>query len=263
MSAIFKYEMKSGLKSLLIWALSVGGMGLICILLYAGMEDNIAEMAQSMADMGAFSDAFGMSSLSIATLMGYFATEIGTIHSLGSSMFAASIATVILSKEEENHTAEFTFTLPVSRQKTIAIKYLAVILQILAFNIICLAFYVVGFIALGETDICSEFYAFMALQLLMNIEISSICFMISATSKKNKLGLGISVALVFYVYDLMSRIIPDMKDIAFLSPFSYVNATNIFSGVETDVAALALGIAVIVSLIFCSGLIYTKRDLAS
>ena len=94
MFAIFKNEWKSGFKSLLIWALSVGGMGLICILLYKSMEDSMAGMAESFASMGAFSDAFGMSTLSIATLKGYFATEIGTIHALGSSFFAASIATI-------------------------------------------------------------------------------------------------------------------------------------------------------------------------
>lgn len=41
MPVILKNEWKSGWKSLLIWALSVGGMGLICIILYKGMEDSI------------------------------------------------------------------------------------------------------------------------------------------------------------------------------------------------------------------------------
>jgi ABC-2 type transport system permease protein len=105
MPAILKYEWKSGWKSLLIWALSVGGMGLIFIILYKGMEDSMADMAEKYAKMGAFSDAFGFSTLSIATLKGYFAIEVGQIHALGSSIFAASIATVILSKEEDGHTA--------------------------------------------------------------------------------------------------------------------------------------------------------------
>ena len=101
MVALWKSEWKAGIKSLLIWALSVGGMGLMCILLYKSMEESMAGMADSFASMGAFADAFGMSTLSIATLKGYFATEIGTIHALGSSFFAASIATVILSKEAD------------------------------------------------------------------------------------------------------------------------------------------------------------------
>ena len=77
MPVILKNEWKSGWKSLLIWALSVGGMGLIFIILYKGMEDSMADMAEKFAKMGAFSDAFGMSTLSIATLKGFFAIEVG------------------------------------------------------------------------------------------------------------------------------------------------------------------------------------------
>ena len=91
MNALLKYEWKAGIKSLLIWSLAVGVMGMLCIVLYKSMEDSMAGVAESFASMGAFSDAMGMSTLSIATLKGYFATEIGTVHSLGSSLFAASI----------------------------------------------------------------------------------------------------------------------------------------------------------------------------
>ena len=101
------------------------------------MEDSMADMAEKYAKMGAFSDAFGFSTLSIATLKGYFAIEVGQIHALGSSIFAASIATVILSKEEDGHTAEYTFTLPVSRGKVIAMKFLAVLIKLICFTFIC------------------------------------------------------------------------------------------------------------------------------
>ena len=115
MGALLKYEWKAGIKALLIWSLAVGVMGMLCIVLYKSMEESMAGVAENFASMGAFSDAMGMSTLSIATLKGYFATEIGTVHSLGSSLFAASIATVILSKEEDGHTAEFTYTYEVTQ----------------------------------------------------------------------------------------------------------------------------------------------------
>lgn len=263
MFALFKYECKSGIKNLLIWALSVGGMGLICLLLYKSMEESMAGMAESFASMGAFSDAFGMSSLSIATLKGYFATEIGTIHALGSSFFAASIATVILSKEEDGHTAEFTFTLPISRPKIIAMKFAAVLVNLVCFTGICGIFYMVGFLGVGEKEPGSEFLIFLFLQFMMNVEIAAVCFVISAVCKKNKLGIGISVAMLFYIYDLMARIVPDLKDAMFISPFSYANATSIFSNAETDMTALILGAVIIVSTTLAAGTIYTKRDLAS
>ena len=263
MNALLKYEWKAGIKSLLIWSLAVGVMGMLCIVLYKSMEDSMAGMAESFASMGAFSDAMGMSTLSIATLKGYFATEIGTVHSLGSSLFAASIATIILSKEEDGHTAEFTYTLPVSREKVVAVKLLSVIMHLISFTVICGLLYQVGILLVGEQGLGKEYLIFMASQLLMNIEVASLCFLISACSKKNKLGIGIGVAMILYVYDLMARVIPDLKDAIFLSPFSYANATEIFAQTGDHAGALICGGAIILVSAIAAGVIYTRRDLAS
>lgn len=98
---------------------------------------------------------------------------------------------------------------------------------------------------------------------MMNIEIAAICFVISAVSKKNRLGIGISVAMLLYVYDLMARVVPDLKDAIFISPFSYSNATSIFVGESRDCVALILGTIMIVIMTVGAGMIYAKRDLAS
>lgn len=263
MTALLKYEWKNGIKSLLIWALSVGGMGLFCILLFQSMEESMAGMAESYASMGTFSEVFGMDTLSIATIRGFFATEVGTIHALGSSMFAASIATVILSKEEDGHTAEFTYTLPVSRVKVIFVKFASVIVNLILFTAICTILYQIGFWVIGDSEMGKDFILFMLAQLLMNVEIASIGFLISSVSKKNKVGIGIAMAMVLYVYDLMARVIPDLENVKFLSPFSYGNAAEIFSNTWDASLALWFGIAITVVLTFLAGLIYNKRDLAS
>lgn len=262
MKALFRYELKSGLRNLLIWALAVGGLSFICILLYQSMENSIADMAESFADMGAFSNAFGMSALSIATFKGYFATEVGTVHALGGSMFAAIISIAILSKEENDHTAEFTYTLPIERWKIVGIKYVAVLTQIFVFSFICFLWYQIGFWILKEQGIDEDLVHYMIMQMLMNIEIASICFIISSISKKNKIGLGISVALIFYTYDLMARIVPDLEKIHFVTPFYYSNATEIFLNKDASHAVL-FGIIVIGFSLAISAMIYLKKDLAS
>lgn len=263
MISFFRYELKSSIKGLLIWSLSVGCLGLFCILLYKSMEESIGDIAGSMASMGAFSDAFGMSTLSIATLKGYFATEIGTIHSLGIGLFAASVATVVFSKEEDAHTAEYTFTLPLTRGKIIASKVVSVLINLVLFTLIAACLYVIGFFALGEKEIGAEFIKFMALQLVMGVEISSFCLAISAINKKSKPGIGICTAMLFYIYDLMARVVPKLKDVIFLSPYSYSNATTIFSNESPDAKALIFGLTLTLLLGTFSSIYYAKKDLAS
>lgn len=262
MFTVFKYEWKASLKNLLIWSLSVGIMGMICIILYQSMEETMGEMANSFSSMGAFSDAFGMSTLSIATLAGYFATEVGTIHALGSSIFAATLATVILSKEEEGHTAEFTYTLPLVRTKIVISKVLACLFQLVMFTIICAVFYLMGFMVIGEEIPQKEMLTFLLTQLLMNVEISAVCLFISAISKRNRLGMGIGVALMLYLYDICARVVPKGKEYLFVSPFSYSNASEIFAGLDKKPEAFVVGAIVIVLAAVGAMVLYGKKDLS-
>ena len=263
MSTIYKHEMKILYKTLLIWTLAVGGMCFVCILLFNSMKEEMEGMAESFSQMGAFADAFGMSQLSIATLEGFYSTEVGTVHSLGAAMFAAIISMIMLSKEEDGHTSEFLFTLPVSRGKVITSKLIAVITNVIIFNVISVGAYTLGIVILGEDIDFYRFFLYHGMQLLMHLEIAGICFGLSAFMKKNKLGLGLGIVMIFYAYDLMSRVIPDLSDYKILSPFSYSNAADIFSTGQVEVPALVLGIVVMAVCVIAAYIRYGKKDLAA
>lgn len=263
MKTIFLGELRLNLKALFIWSIVIGGFGFICILLYESMQGDMKEMADTFSSMGAFSDAFGMSTLSIATLKGYFAAEVGTIHSLGSGMFAAVTAIGILSKEEEGHTGEFLLSLPITRKKVVLSKGLCVLFSLIIFTCICAFFYSMGFIVLDEELPAKEFLKFMYYQFLMNLEIAGICFGISSISGKNRMGIGIGIAILFYGFDLIGRIIPDLKEYLFLGPYSYANASAIFSGADTPEKAVAMAAFLTSVGILFAFLYYDRRDLAS
>lgn len=263
MSTIYKHEMKLLFKTLLIWTLAVGGMCFVCILLFNSMKGEMEGMAESFSQMGAFADAFGMSQLSIATLEGFYSTEVGTVHSLGAAMFAAIISMIMLSKEEDGHTSEFLFTLPVSRAKIITSKLIAVITNVIVFNVCSVGAYTLGIVILGEDIDFDRFFLYHGMQLLMHLEIAGICFGLSTFMKKNKLGLGLGIVMIFYAYDLMARVIPDWSDYKLLSPFSYSNAADIFSTGEVEVSALVLGMVVMAVCVIVAYVRYGKRDLAA
>ncbi|MCR4640874.1 MAG: ABC transporter permease [Lachnospiraceae bacterium] len=263
MKRVFLNECKMNIRTFLIWSLVVGGLGFFCITLYESMQGDMENMADAFSKMGAFSDAFGMSTLSIATIEGFFATEVGTVHGLGSAMFAAILAIGILSKEEEGHSGEFLFSLPLSRKKVLAAKGLCVFAALLGFTLVCTALYIAGFAFLGEELPVKEFALFMSGQFLMNVEIAAVCFAISALSGKNRMGLGIGIALIFYLYDIIGRVVPDLKDYIFVGPFSYANASEIFSGAEIRTAAVVIGIAVALLAAVSAFVCYERRDLAA
>ena len=262
MLSICKHELKLNLKSLLIWSFSVGGLGFICLLMYTSMDGEMMDMADTFSNMGAFSDAFGMSTLSIATINGFFATEVGTVHGLGSALFAALLSTVLLSKEEDAHTGEFLFSLPLSRGNIVLAKLLSLLIELTLFTLICGVMYILGFAVLKEDISWNEMMIFLGSMLFMNIEISAIALIISACSARNRMGVGLGLALIFYSYDLIGRVVPDMKDYLFVGPFSYTNASEIFAGKETPAEALITAAAVTVIALLTSFAVYMKKDLA-
>lgn len=263
MVTIYKHEMKVYGKSLLIWFACVGGMGLACILLFSGMRDSMKDMAENFASMGAFSDAFGMSRLSIATLAGFFAAEVGTIHALGGSLFAAVLGASVLSKEEEGHTGEFLFSLPVSRGRITAAKWCAVMTNVLLLNLFCMGLYLAGIVAMKEEFPMKEFFFWHIMQVFLQLELAAICFAVSAFMKRSKLGIGLGIVLFLYAYDLMARTVPNLSKYKAVSPFSYANAADILSAGEADTAAAVIGAAVLLVALGTACKVYAERDLAA
>lgn len=262
MITIYKHEIEMNMKSLLIWFAGVGGMGFACILLYSNLQGEMGNMAESFASMGAFADAFGMSQLSIATLAGYYATEIGTIHGLGGAMFAAVISTSMLSKEEDGHTSEFLYSLPIARGKVVFTKWCTVVTNVALFNLLCVIAYVLGIIILQESIPAKQFILYHALQVMMQIEFAAICYAVSASKKKNQLGLGLGIVLLCYAFDLMTKVIPDLADWKIISPFSFANASAILSTGDIYVSAMVFGIVIQLMSMCLAFVVYIKRDLA-
>lgn len=263
MYRLIKHEWKMNLKSLIIWLVCVAGMCLFCILLFTSIKDSMEGMAETMASMGAFASALGMDKLSIATLEGFYATEVGTIHSLGGAMFAALLGSVLLSKEEEGHTGEFLYSLPISRMEAVGAKFLVLLGSVVSFNVISVLLYLMGIAILGENIAFKSFFLYHLMQFVMHLQVGSICFCISAYNRKNKLGAGLGLTFFLYVWDLLARVVPAIENFLFLSPFSYANASDIFSVGEISIKALVLGIIVLLGTLIGAFAIYGRKDLAT
>lgn len=262
MFRLYKQECKMNFKSLLIWLVCVSGMCLCCILLFSSMEESMGAMAETMASMGAFASAFGMDRLSIATLEGFYAAEVGTIHTLGGAMFAALLGIGLLSKEEEGHTGDFLHTLPISRKEVVGAKYMTLATGITVFNMISVAVYLLGIVILGEQIAVSEFFLYHGMQWMLHMEIGTVCFFISACNRKNKLRIGLGLTFLLYVWDLIGRVIPDLKNTLFLTPFSYANASDVFSTGTVEWKAFVVGLAVLMGALVGAFAVYEKKDLA-
>ena len=134
--AILSKELKKGSKSLCIWTLGIGFMLFVCIFLYPEMKTEMEEMNNLFANMGSFTQAFGMDQLNFGTLIGYYGVECGNMMGLMGGLYAAYLGVTMLSKEEKDHTAELLLAHPISRSSVVAQKLAAVVIQIITMNVV-------------------------------------------------------------------------------------------------------------------------------
>lgn len=258
---LLKHEVKMNFKTLLIWTVSVGILCGGCILLFKSLEESMRGMADAYSNMGAFSTALGMDKLSVSTLEGFYGTEIALMFAVGGAMFAAMTGASMLSKEEEGHTCEFLFTLPMGRGTVILGKYAAMVLLVLLFNVLTVLMILAGFAGAGEMLEPKTFTLYHGAQFLMQLEMGSVCFLISAISKRKQLGASLGLAMVLYMADLMCRIIPDLENLKYVTPYYFSNGADILANGKVDGAMAAISLAVTFLSVMTAAVVYQKRDL--
>ena len=261
---LYKHELKMNRVSFAVWLVGVLAMSAGCIFLFPLIDESMADMSDAFASMGGFSAAFGMDKLSITTLEGFFGTEIGTIFALGGGMYAALLGISALAKEESGHTAEFLHTLTLGRCGIVTGKLAAIVTYLVLFDVIAFGVFAASAAMIGETLSMKSLIGYIVAQFAAQLEIASVCFAFSACSKRSSLGLGLGVALVLYVLDIIARITDKAEFLKYITPFSFSNATDIFVNEGTiETVPLCIGICVTVISLAAAYTVYRRRDIAS
>lgn len=258
---LVRHELKQGWKSFLIWTSSVAFLMVICVFLFPEMKGEMEGVSDLFASMGSFTQAFGMDRLNFGTLIGFYAVECGNILGLGGAFFAALIAVAALAKEEKEHTAEFLLTHPVSRSQVVTEKLAAIVLQILALNLI------VWLLSVGSVALIGEAIPWKALtllhvsHLLLQLEVAGLCFGVSAFVRRSSLGLGLGLAAMLYFLNLIANISDSAKVLKYITPFAYTEGADIVANGSLDFGKILLGMAYAALGVAAAYGYYCKKDL--
>ena len=258
---VFFHELKRGKVSLLIWSCAIAFMLGICVLIYPEMKTQMSDISEMFADMGSFSDAFGMDKINFGTFIGYFGVECGNVLGLGGALFASILGISALAKEEKEHTAEFLLTHPVSREKVLAEKLLTVFSQIIILNLVSAIVTVLSVLAVGESVDAKVMLLLFLAYFMMQIEISAVTFGISAFLKGNGLGIGLGITVLMYFLNIMANLTENAKFLKYITPFGYTEGADIISNSAIEVKYLAAGLVFTVTGLVAAFLKYREKDI--
>ena len=260
---IYIKELKQSFKSLCIWTASIAFMMLVCVLLFPEMKGEMDSVSSLFANMGGFTAAFGMDKLSFGQLMGFYGIECGNVLGIGGGFFAALAGISVLANEEKERTAEFLLTHPISRVSIIAQKLLSVLTQVVVLNIVVVAVSLISAAVINESFEMKEFILLHVAYLIMQLEISCICFGISAFIRRGSIGIGLGLALAFYFMNLVCNMTEQAEFLRYITPYAYAEASNIISDGKLDTVLIAIGIIIAVIGAAVGFVKYTKKDIAS
>jgi ABC-2 type transport system permease protein len=258
---VFFHELRRGRIPLLIWSSAIAFMLGVCVIIYPEMSTQMGDISQMFADMGAFSEAFGMDQLNFGEFMGYFGIECGNTLGLGGALFAAIMGASALAKEEREHTAEFLLTHPLSRTRIITEKLLAAMVQVCLLNVAVIAVTFVCIAIVGvDADVKALALLFLA-YLILQLEITAVTFGLSAFLRRGELGVGLGLVFAMYFVNILANLTEDAEILKYVTPFGYADGAAVVADGVISVAYLLAGGLITALFVVITFVKYRKKDI--
>ena len=264
--AIYRYEIRQRWSSVGIWAGSLAGLLLIFMALFPSFSADMAAMNQILDNFPPeFKAVFGLNALNLATLEGYFGFCF-VFCQLCLAIQAANYGLSLVSVEEDDLTADFLLTRPLSRSVILTSKLLASLTSLLVTQIVFWAVSLAS-IALFRGDAPYEPRAIVLLLgsgVIFQLIFFSLGLLISLLVWRMHSVTPWSLGLAFgtYVISAFSGILGDVR-LEYLSPFKHFDPGRIISEMQYDTTLVVVDAALVIIAIAASYWLYQRRDIAS
>lgn len=261
---IFLRELRANLKSLLIWGVIVALLVIMAASKYSAFAGDPEMLAMLDSIPPAMLDALNMRTFNLTTLTGFYGVMFVYFGLLG-AIAAAMWGSDIISKEERNKTVEFSLVLPVSRNRVITAKALAVLVNCIALVLITWG---VSLAAVRPFSPDAGFYRYLGLEMraMLAIELIflAIGLLLGCAMKRYKRAGSTAVAIILFTYfvSIASGMQEKLNFLKYFTPFKYFDAGELFNTGRLNSGYLLLSAGIIVACVAAAYWTYNKRDLA-
>jgi ABC-2 type transport system permease protein len=261
--------MKQGRTSFIIWIIFIAfyilsGMAFYPVLMQGDMFKQITGMFENPFFKTMLS-AFGTNLDVMTNILGYYTFRSASFVMILGSFFSMLLAGRILAQEEQEKTAEFLLSKPVTRSEVVWSKLAAFFSYLLFLNVFIL---IVGFISMeifrGKGDyplaayLIHSFYVF-----LLMLVFGAIGFFISLWIKRGRPVIGVSIGVIIggYLIDIFSKLTASVENIGYLSPFKFVDNAVLLPDYSLSWWRLLYFLGISLVLFTLSFFIYKKKDI--
>ena len=258
MTAIAARAIGDRARSLTIWALSIGAMGVLFMAIWPSVEGAIGTAIDAYPE--SLKQAFGITDLS--TPEQYLSAELmSLILPLALAIFAArAVANAIDGAQERGH-LDVLLSAPVSRREVVAATFAALAVQLVAILAVSwLLTYLASLVAGAGLSLGLSLAGFANL-LPLSLLAAGIAMLVTGLAQRAGAVTGIAVGAVvaMYVLDLVGRLDTSLDWVRYGSAFKYYGAA-----IEDGIDPLAFtGVLAAAAVLAIAGtLLFERRDIA-
>lgn len=256
-------ELKSHLKSTVIWTLSIIALAVMYLSMYPGIAkdaENFKKIIEGYPK--AVQAAVGISVDSISSLLSFYSFVFIYVLLCG-AIEAMNLGVSMLTKETREKTCDFLLTKPVSRVSIMNAKLLAAASLILITDVIYIpaAYFLAE--AVKTKDFSSKLFLMVSVTLFfVQLMFLSIGVLVSVAVPRLKSVLPVSLGTVFGLYFVGTLLAADSKSpVRFLSPFRYFDSGYIIKNSTYEPKFLIAGAIIVIAAIAASYLVYNRKDI--
>jgi len=262
---ILKQELRMGRNALVVWCISLIGILSLFMLLYPSISGQLEEFEKVFHSLPIeFQQAAGVADLDLSSILSFYQFAL-TYVLLAGAIQAMNLGVSVISAEVREKTGDFLFVKPVSRNRVISMKILAVLVQILITNAVVFTTALILVTVLGTESYDFKLFTLVTLSLLfLQVFFVSLGLFVSVFLRRIRtvLPISIGVVIIFYIIHLLNETLKDVT-LGLVSPFDYFNLSEITKSMNYDSLNLLLWFVLVGLFIFLTYKLFARKDLPS
>ncbi len=263
-ATIYMHELRSRMRSVIVWSLSVAAMILIFYSIFPAFSTQAATINKALSNFPpALLAAFGMGKVDLSTVLGYY-TFIFTFAQVCLAIQAGNYGFGLVSVEETELTADFLVSKPVSRVQIMDSKLLAAFTSLTITNLVVWAS---SFLSIHLFKGSQTYDTRSLLLLLISIVIFQLFFLsvglvISLLVKRVRSVTPYSLGLGFGMYILAAFSgFEGISNLELITAFKHFDPSYIIQHGAYDTPLVLLNAAITVVCLAVAYWQYTRRDI--
>ena len=261
---IYKHEFKARLKSVIIWSLALTAMVMFFFSIFPVFADQAALTNQMLAKFPpALLEAFGINKMDLSTVLGFY-SFVFVFTQLFLAIQAGNYGFGMVSIEENEWTADFLLSKPVTRGQVLTSKLLAAITSLLLTDLVVSAVSIMAITLFrGGRDYSLPvlFLLFLSM-IILQLFFMGLGLVISLLVKRVRNVTPYSMGLAFgmYVLNAFSGVFGAVK-LEYLTAFKHIDPAYIVKQGAFDTPLLLINLTVSVIALGFSYWLYIRRDI--